>query len=119
MATYSITEDPKSKWVKVITIHSDDTINIDSEFFNITVKEQFEYFINDYLADGDTFELEELYKKDTEPTIEICKNAREYTIKKCLICGGASKITCPDCKGAGKAHTICGDEPMYEQVFTN
>ena len=119
MATYSITEDTKSKWVKVITIHSDDPINIDSDSFNITVKEQFEYFINDYLADGDTFELEELYKKDTEPTIEICKNAREYTIKKCLICGGASKITCPDCKGTGKAHTICGDEPMYEQVFTN
>lgn len=162
MATYSITEDPKSKWVKVITIHSDDTINIDSEFFNITVKEQFEYFINDYLVAGDTFELEELYKKDTEPTIEICKNAREYTIKKCLNCGGTGKITCPNCggtgilypprhpsigcercggqgssddpstfvpgdgeiecptcEGTGKAHTICGDEPMYDQIFTN
>ena len=162
MATYSITEDTKSKWVKVITIHSDDPINIDSDSFNITVKEQFEYFINDYLVAGDTFELEELYKKDTEPTIEICKNAREYTIKKCLNCGGTGKITCPNCggtgilypprhpavgcykcsghgssdvpsdfvpgegiiecptcKGTGKAHTICGDEPMYEQVFTN
>lgn len=162
MATYSITEDPKSKWVKVITIHSDDPINIDSESFNITVKEQFEYFINDYLAAGDTFAIEELYKKDTEPTIEICKNAREYRIKKCLSCGGAGEITCPDCggtgilypprhpavgcgrcgghgssqvpgtfvpgagiiecptcEGTGDAHTICGDEPMYDQVFTN
>lgn len=105
MATYSITEDQKSKWVKVITIHSDDTINIDSEFFNITVKEQFEYFIKDYLVAGDTFELEELYKKDTEPTIEICKNARE--------------IECPTCKGTGELHTICGDEPMYDKVFVN
>ena len=105
MATYSITEDPKSKWVKVITIHSDDPINIDSDSFNITVKEQFEYFINDYLVDGDTFELEELYKKDTEPTIEICKNARE--------------IECPTCKSTGELHTICGDEPMYDQVFPN
>lgn len=162
MATYSITEDPKSKWVKVITIHSDDPINIDSESFNITVKEQFEYFINDYLAAGDTFAIEELYKKDTEPTIEICKNAREYKIKKCLSCAGAGKITCPDCggtgilypprypavgcercgghgstedpsnfvpgtgkiecptcEGTGNAHTICGNEPMYDQVFTN
>ena len=108
MATYSITEDPKSKWVKVITIHSDNPININSESFNITVKEQFEYFINDYLTGGDTFAIEELYKKDTEPTIEICKNAREYTIKKCLSCGGT-----------GKAHTICGDELLYDQVFTN
>ena len=162
MATYSITEDPKSKWVKVITIHSDNPININSETFNITVKEQFEYFINDYLAGGDTFAIEELYKKDTEPTIEICKNAREYTIKKCLSCGGAGKITCtkcggtgilypprlpaagcdrcgghgrsdnpstfvpgdgviecPTCEGTGKAHTICGDELLYDQVFTN
>ena len=162
MATYSITEDPKSKWVKVITIHSDDQININSASFNITVKEQFEYFINDYLAAGDTFAIEELYKKDTEPTIEICKNAREYRIKKCLSCGGAGEITCPDCggtgilypprhpaigcgrchehgssedpstfvpgtgiiecptcEGTGNAHTICGNEPMYDQVFTN
>lgn len=162
MATYSITEDPKSKWVKVITIHSDDPINIESASFNITVKEQFEYFINDYLAAGDTFAIEELYKKDTEPTIEICKNAREYKIKECLSCGGDGEITCPDCggtgilypprhpavgcgrcggdgstedprtfvpgtgkiecptcEGTGNAHTICGNEPMYDQVFTN
>ena len=162
MATYSITEDTKSKWVKVITIHSDDPINIDSESFNITVKEQFEYFINDYLADGDTFAIEELYKKDTEPTIEICKNAREYKIQNCFSCGGTGEITCPDCggigilypprnpsigckrcgghgssdvqstfvpgkgiiecptcEGTGEAHTICGNETMYDQVFVN
>lgn len=75
MATYSIIENPK--WVKVITVHSNNPININSDSFSIKIKEAFEYFIYDYLSTGDTFELEERLKFDTEPTVEISINAKD------------------------------------------
>lgn len=59
MATYSITEDPKWEWVKLITINTNRDIDISSEFFNITVKDQLEYFVANHIKDGSTFELEE------------------------------------------------------------
>ena len=86
MATYSITEDPKWEWVKLITINTNRDIDISSEFFNITVKDQLEYFVADHIKNGSTFELEELFKKDTFPTLEISNNAVQYARQRCFTC---------------------------------
>lgn len=102
---YSIKDDEKFPWVKVITIETNDPIDLDSEYFNITVKDQLEYFIQDYIKDGDTFELEELFKRDTEPTIEICKYAKLYDIQSCIVCQGTGVITCSACDGEGIIYT--------------
>ena len=75
MATYSITEDKNYHWVKLITIKSDNDIDVSNNVFNITVKDQLEYFVADHIKDGSTFELEELYKKDIYPTLEIKENS--------------------------------------------
>lgn len=101
MASYIIEDAKDNKWVKIITIHSNNDIDLNSDAFNITVKDQFEYFINDFLSTGDTFELEELFKKDTEPTIEICKNAKSYVLQNCFTCNGIGTITCTACNGFG------------------
>lgn len=113
MATYSITEDPKWEWVKLITINTNRDIDISSEFFNITVKDQLEYFVANHIKDGSTFELEELFKKDTFPTLEISNNAVQYARQRCFTCTteenkneepdpeNPTKIKCPDCKGTG------------------
>ena len=98
---YNIKEDEKFPWVKVITIETNEPIDLDSEYFNITVKDQLEYFIQDYIKDGDTFELEELFKLDTEPTIEICKYAKQYTYIPCFVCNGTGLIPCSACNGEG------------------
>lgn len=71
MATYSITEDPNNKWVKLITINTKYDIDISNDVFNITVKDQLEYFIGSHIKDGSTFELEELFQKDTFPTLVL------------------------------------------------
>ena len=109
MATYSITEDPKWEWVKLITINTNRDIDISSEFFNITVKDQLEYFVANHIKDGSTFELEELFKKDTFPTLEISNNAVQYARQRCFTCTTEenkneepvypTKVKCPDCKG--------------------
>lgn len=111
MATYSITEDPKWEWVKLITINTNRDIDISSEFFNITVKDQLEYFVANHIKDGSTFELEELFKKDTFPTLEISNNAVQYARQRCFTCTTEeneneepvypTKVKCPDCKGTG------------------
>ncbi len=111
MATYSITEDPKWEWVKLITINTNRDIDISSEFFNITVKDQLEYFVADHIKDGSTFELEELFKKDTFPTLEISNNAVQYARQRCFTCTTEENkneppvypttIKCPECKGTG------------------
>lgn len=113
MATYSITEDPKWEWVKLITINTNKDIDISSEFFNITVKDQLEYFVADHIKEGSTFELEELFKKDTFPTLEISNNAVQYARQRCFTCTteenkneppdpeNPTKVKCPDCKGTG------------------
>ena len=111
MATYSITEDPKWEWVKLITINTNRDIDISSEFFNITVKDQLEYFVADHIKDGSTFELEELFKKDTFPTLEISNNAVQYARQRCFTCTTEENkneppvypttIKCPYCKGTG------------------
>lgn len=109
MATYSIIENPK--WVKVITVHSNNPININSDSFSIKIKEAFEYFIYDYLSTGDTFELEERLKFDTEPTVEISINAKDYD-NVCPSCSGIGiKYShhptegCTECGGSGRADT--------------
>ena len=71
MATYNITEDPNNKWVKLITINTNYDIDISNDVFNITVKDQLEYFIGSHIKDGSTFELEELFQKDTFPTLVL------------------------------------------------
>lgn len=86
MATYNITEDPNNKWVKLITINTNKDIDISNDVFNITVKDQLEYFIGSHIKEGSTFELEELYKKDTFPTLEISNNAVKYIKQKCFTC---------------------------------
>ena len=86
MATYSITEDPNNKWVKLITINTKNDIDISNDVFNITVKDQLEYFIGSHIKEGSTFELEELFKKDTFPTLEISNNAVKYVKQKCFTC---------------------------------
>ena len=111
MATYSITEDPKWEWVKLITINTNRDIDISSEFFNITVKDQLEYFVADHIKEGSTFELEELFKKDTFPTLEISNNAVQYARQRCFTCTTEENkneepvypttIKCPECKGTG------------------
>lgn len=55
MATYSITEDTQFPWVSLITINTENEIDISNDVFNITVKDQLEYFINDYIKEGSTF----------------------------------------------------------------
>ena len=101
MATYSITEDTKFPWVKLITINSDKIIDISNDVFNITVKDQLEYFVADHIKDGSTFELEELFKKDTYPTLEISNKATVYTTQPCFECDGTGKMVCPICNGKG------------------
>lgn len=86
MATYNITEDPNNKWVKLITINTKYDIDISNDIFNITVKDQLEYFIGSHIKEGSTFELEELFKKDTFPTLEISNNAVKYIKQKCFTC---------------------------------
>ena len=54
MATYSITEDKKFPWVSLITITCENEIDVSSDIFNITVKDQLEYFISDYIKNGST-----------------------------------------------------------------
>ena len=88
MATYSITEDKNYPWVKLITINSNADIDISNDIFNITVKDQLEYFVAKHINEGSLYELEELYKKDTYPTIEISNNAIYYEKMKCLSCNG-------------------------------
>lgn len=130
MATYSITEDPKWEWVKLITINTNRDIDISSEFFNITVKDQLEYFVANHIKDGSTFELEELFKKDTFPTLEISNNAVQYARQRCFTCTTEenkneepvypTKVKCPDCSGTGYAHNICSNDPMItEQYISN
>ena len=101
MATYSITEDKKFPWVSLITITCENEIDVSSDIFNITVKDQLEYFISDYIKNGSTFELEELFKKDTQPTLEISNKSTVYELIKCFTCGGTGTIVCPKCKGKG------------------
>lgn len=113
MATYSITEDPKWEWVKLITINTNRDIDISSDVFNITVKDQLEYFVADHIKEGSTFELEELFKKDTFPTLEISNNAVQYARQRCFTCTteenknekpdpeNPTKVKCPDCNGTG------------------
>lgn len=101
MATYSITEDTKFPWVKLITINSDKIIDISNDVFNITVKDQLEYFISNHIKEGSTFELEELFKKDTYPTLEISNKATVYTTQPCFECDGTGKMVCPVCNGKG------------------
>ena len=114
MATYNITEDPNNKWVKLITINTKNDIDISNEVFNITVKDQLEYFIGSHIKEGSTFELEELFKKDTFPTLEISNNAVKYIKQKCFTCApyntdmdydtehAPTTVPCPDCNGKGK-----------------
>lgn len=99
MATYSITEDTQFPWVSLITINTENEIDISNDVFNITVKDQLEYFINDYIKEGSTFELEELFKKDTVPTLEISNKSTKYEVIKCFTCGGTGLIKCRTCKG--------------------
>lgn len=109
MATYNITEDPNNKWVKLITINTKNDIDISNDIFNITVKDQLEYFIGSHIKEGSTFELEELFKKDTFPTLEISNNAVQYARQRCFTCTTEenkneepvypTKVKCPDCKG--------------------
>jgi hypothetical protein len=113
MATYNITEDPNNKWVKLITINTKYDIDISNDIFNITVKDQLEYFIGSHIKEGSTFELEELFKKDTFPTLEISNNAVKYIKQKCFTCApyntdmdfdtehAPTTIPCPDCNGTG------------------
>lgn len=92
MATYSITEDPNNKWVKLITINTNKDIDISNDIFNITVKDQLEYFIGSHIKEGSTFELEELFKKDTFPTLEISNNAVKYARQKCFTCAKQTDV---------------------------
>jgi hypothetical protein len=101
MAIYTVKEDKEFPWVKVIIIDSENPISLQSDYFNITVKDQLDFFIQDYIKDGDSFELEELLKKDTEPTIEISTQSKQYIKELCFTCGGTGKIICPTCNGAG------------------
>lgn len=101
MATYSITEDKNFPWVSVITINTENDIDISNDVFNITVKDQLEYFVSTYIKDGSTFELEELFKKDTFPTLEISNKSTVYKQITCFTCGGNGYITCPKCNGKG------------------
>lgn len=108
MATYTVKEDEKFPWVKVITIESDYPIDISTEYFNITVKDQLDFFIKDYIKDGNKFELEELLKKDTDPTIEICNFAKQYVNIDCFNCGGEGKVICSSCNGVGILYPMVG-----------
>ena len=149
MATYSITEDPNFPWVSEITITTDYDIDITSDNFNITVKDEFEYFLMKYLQTGDTFELEELFKQDTLPTLEISNNSTQYEKMKCYRCGGTGAMTCPecggtgytdideicsacsgsdfgvgkitciDCEGDGLAHTVCDEEVIWTEILSS
>lgn len=101
MATYSIKEDENFPWVNLITINSNRDIDISNEVFNITVKDQLEYFVADHIKEGSTFELEELFKKDTIPTLEISNNSTVYEQQKCFDCNGLGYVVCPECNGLG------------------
>jgi hypothetical protein len=101
MAKYVIQEDPNFPWVKDIIITSDYDIDITSDIFNITVKDQLEYFISDYLNTGDSFDFEELLKEDTQPTLMISTQSTVYEKMKCFKCGGTGYIPCPKCGGLG------------------
>lgn len=101
MATYSIKEDENFPWVNLITINSNRDIDISNEVFNITVKDQLEYFVANHIKEGSTFELEELFKKDTIPTLEISNNSTVYEQQKCFDCNGLGYVVCPVCNGLG------------------
>lgn len=101
MATYSITEDKNYPWVKLITIKSNYDIDVSNDLFNITVKDQLEYFVAKHIHEGSTFELEELYKKDTYPTLEISNYAIIHEKQKCFDCNGTLEVTCTACNGKG------------------
>lgn len=101
MTKYSITEDENFPWVSVMRIDTDDSIDISDSNFNITIKDQLEYFVADHVVDGSTFELEELFKKDTIPTLEISNEATVYERIPCLDCGGKGYTTCTVCDGLG------------------
>lgn len=109
MATYTITEEENFPWVKLITIDTEEPIDRESDSFNITVKDMLDFFIQDYIVSGDTFELEELLKKDTDPTIEICKYSKQYLKEACFTCNGNGEIICPVCNGEGILYPF--DEP--------
>jgi hypothetical protein len=121
MATYSIKEDENFPWVNLITINSNRDIDISNEVFNITVKDQLEYFVADHIKEGSTFELEELFKKDTIPTLEISNNSTVYEQQKCFDCNGSGYVTCSAFGGLGYYYqplakyrtlcTACGGEP--------
>jgi hypothetical protein len=145
MATYTIKENEEFPWVTDIEINSDYDIDISSDYFNITVKDELEYFIMDYLGTGDTFELEELLKEDTEPTLVISKNTIYHKQMLCFRCGGSGEMTCPECNGTGLtdigvscsacggdghvecvdcggdgiAKTVCDNEHILTDEFTN
>ena len=97
MATYSIKEDENFPWVNLITINSNRDIDISNEVFNITVKDQLEYFVADHIKEGSTFELEELFKKDTYPTLEISNNSTVYEQQNCFTCNGTHRVVCSAC----------------------
>ena len=128
MAKYVVQEDPNFPWVKEIIITSDNDIDISSNTFNITVKDQLEYFISDYLNTGDLFDFEELLKEDTQPTLMISTQATVYEKMKCFKCGGAGFIPCPKCGGLGytidinnvKHDCSCASaDPPYKEKCTD
>lgn len=131
MATYSIKEDENFPWVNLITINSNRDIDISNEVFNITVKDQLEYFVADHIKEGSTFELEELFKKDTYPTLEISNNSTVYEQQNCFTCNGTHRVVCSACGGKGyyytplaKTRTICSscgpgpDDPAIPWIGT-
>ena len=131
MATYSIKEDENFPWVNLITINSNRDIDISNEVFIITVKDQLEYFVADHIKEGSTFELEELFKKDTYPTLEISNNSTVYEQQNCFTCNGTHRVVCSACGGKGyyytplaKTRTICSscgpgpDNPAIPWVGT-
>ena len=120
MARYEIKEDPNFPWVSEVTIYSDYYIDITSDYFNITIKDQLEYFISEHIDNGNFFELEELFKKDTLPTITISKNTGTMINMKCYRCGGTGKMACPKCGGTGYINisTPCTYCPEHKGIVT-
>jgi hypothetical protein len=108
LPNYIVEDDKKFPWVKLITINSNEPINLMDENFNITVKDQLDFFIQDYIKDGDTFDLEELFKKDTEPTVEISLQSKQHVKETCFTCRGEGIITCPVCNGTGDYYPPIG-----------
>lgn len=127
MATYSIKEDENFPWVNLITINSYSDIDISNSVFNITVKDQLEYFVADHIREGSTFELEELFKKDTIPSLEISNNSTVYERQPCFECNGKGYVTCTACGGLGYYYeplakyrtlcTACGGSAQYAPPY--